>query len=365
MLEATGKQFHPSSLPLPQEEELETRKVLKKLATAHRHLAELKGVVRSIPNENILISTLTLQEAKDSSEVENIVTTHDELFQNDLSTTAYNPAAKEVKSYARALSLGFDIVRKTDLLRLQDILDVQKTLEENRAGLRKLPGTELKNMSTGKVVYTPPQTPEEVESLMANLVAYMNDHELSDNDPLVKMAVIHFQFESIHPFYDGNGRTGRIINILYLVAQQLLDLPVLYLSRYIIRNKAEYYERLQAVRDEHDWENWVLFMLEAVADTSKATTALIEHIQKQMQTVKHRMRDELPKIYSQDLLNNMFCHPYTKIEFLERDLGVTRLTATKYLNQLCSKGFLVKQKIGRSNYYINEALVSLFVEIGR
>ncbi len=359
------KLFQPSNLPLPHEEQLETRNVLKKLAVAHRHLAELKGVVRSIPNEAILISTLTLQEAKDSSEVENIVTTHDELFKNDLAITAYSPATKEVKSYVRALNCGFDTVRKTELLRLQDILEIQQTLEENRAGLRKLPGTELKNMSTGEVVYTPPQSPEDVASLMANLVVYMNDHDLSDNDPLVKMAVIHFQFESIHPFYDGNGRTGRIINILYLVAQQLLDLPVLYLSRYIIRNKAEYYERLQAVRDDQEWEAWILFMLKAVEETSKETTNLIEQIKKLMQKVKHRLRDDLPKIYSQDLLNNMFCHPYTKIEFLERDLDVGRLTATKYLDQLCEKGFLIKQKMGRSNYYINEPLVKLIMDISR
>ena len=355
--------FEPSKLPLPNEEMLETRPVLKKLAAAHRHLAELKGVVRSIPNETILISTLTLQEAKDSSEVENIVTTHDELFKTDFAT-AYDPAAKEVKSYAVALSQGFDKVRQTGLLRLQDILDIQQTLEENRAGLRKLPGTELKNLTTGAVVYSPPQNPEQVESLMTNLVDYLNDEPLSGNDPLVKMAVIHFQFESIHPFYDGNGRTGRIINMLYLVAQQLLDLPVLYLSRYVIRNKAQYYARLQAVRDNQDWESWLLFILEAVEQTSKETTALIEAIKEHMQTVKHRMRDELPKIYSQDLLNNMFCHPYTKIEFLERDLGVSRLTAAKYLDQLCEKGFLVKQKMGRSNYYINQPLVKLFLDIG-
>lgn len=355
--------YQPSELPLANEDALESRPVLKKLAAAHRHLAELKGVVRSIPNETILISTLTLQEAKDSSEVENIVTTHDELFKSDLAGAIYNPSAKEVKSYAVALSQGFQTVRRTGLLRLQDILDIQQTLEENRAGLRKLPGTELKNMATGDVVYTPPQNPEQVEALMTNLVEYLNDNDLSENDLLVKMAVIHFQFESIHPFYDGNGRTGRIINILYLVAQGLLDLPVLYLSRYVIRNKAQYYARLQAVRDDQDWEGWLLFMLDAIEQTSRDTTALIEEIKKQMQAVKHRMRDELPKIYSQDLLNNMFCHPYTKIEFLERDLKVSRLTATKYLDQLCDKGFLVKHKMGRSNYYINQPLVKLFMEI--
>ena len=334
-LGASVKPFKLYELPSPHEAALESRSVLKKLATAHRHLAELKGVVRSIPNETILISTLTLQEAKDSSEVENIVTTHDELFKSGIHNGTYNPATKEVKSYATALGKGFETVRKTGLLRLQDILEIQQILEENRAGLRKLPGTELKNTSTGEVVYTPPQSPEQVETLMSNLVEYLNDATLSDNDPLVKMAVIHFQFESIHPFYDGNGRTGRIINILYLVAQGLLDLPILYLSRYITQHKAGYYNSLQAVRDKQNWEGWLLFMLDAVEETSKDTIALIEAIKQRMQTIKHRMRDELPKIYSQDLLNNLFCHPYTKIEFLERDLGVSRLTAVKYLDQLC------------------------------
>lgn len=356
--------FHPTILPLLQEDQLETRAVLKKLTSAHRHLAELKGVVRSIPNETILLSTLALQEAKDSSEVENIVTTHDDLFRDD-AVLSYNPTAKEVKNYVEALGCGFRKVKETGLLRLQDILDIQQTLEKNRAGLPKLPGTELKNHATGEIVYTPPQNADDVASLMTNLVAYINDDKLSENDPLVKMAVIHFQFESIHPFYDGNGRTGRIINILYLVAQELLDLPVLYLSRHIIRNKSQYYERLQAARDQQDWEGWLLYMLSAVEETAKETIILIEQIREQMQTVKHRMRDNLPKIYSRDLLNNMFCHPYTKIEYLERDLGVSRLTATKYLDQLCDKGFLHKQKMGRTNYYINEPLAKLFFALGR
>ncbi|WP_263082022.1 Fic family protein [Endozoicomonas sp. Mp262] len=358
--------YQPTHLPVDQETQLETQAVLKQLARAHRHLAELKGIVRSIPNEAILVSTLALQEAKDSSEVENIVTTHDELFRDDnIAGSTYSLGAKEVKSYVAALNLGFKTVKATGLLRLQDILDMQQALEENRAGFRKLPGTELKNMHTGEVIYTPPQTPEIVESLMANLVTYINDSNLSDNDPLVKMAVIHFQFESIHPFYDGNGRTGRIINILYLVAQQLLDIPVLYLSRYIIRNKSQYYQRLQAVRNHQDWEGWLLYMLSAIEETSRETTRLIEQIRDQMQSVKHRIRDELPKIYSQDLLNNLFCHPYTKIEFIERDLGVSRQTATKYLDLLCKKGFLRKQKMGRNNYYINEPLATLFFALGR
>lgn len=352
--------YTTSTLPVKDEGSLETRSVLKKAASAHRYLAELKGVSASIPNEAILINTLTMQEAKDSSEVENIVTTHDELYKAGLFNDYLNPAAKEVQDYAGALKRGFDRVRQLKIVRLGDILDIQQALEKNKAGLRKLPGTELKNQQTGEVVYTPPQDPKLVELLMGNLVDYMNDDELSDCDPLVKMAIIHFQFESIHPFYDGNGRTGRILNILYLLTQNLLDLPVLYLSRHIIRNKAHYYQKLQAVRDNNDWESWLLFMLDGIEKTAKQTIYLIEQIKVLMMNYKHGIRHDLPKIYSQDLLNNLFRHPYTKIEFVVNDLGVTRLTATKYLEKLVEKGFLEKQKIGRSNYYINAPLCDLF-----
>ncbi len=355
---------HPTELPLANENQLESIPVLKKLAATHRRLAELKGVAGSIPNENILISTLTLQEAKDSSEVENIVTTHDELFRSNASSNPYNAAVKEVSCYAKALNYAFDRVRKSELLRLQDILDIQQSMESNNAGLRKLPGTELKNAVTGEVVYTPPQNAEAVSTLMSNLVAYINDDALSDNDPLIKMAVIHFQFESIHPFYDGNGRTGRIINILYLVLQGLLDLPILYLSRYIIKHKSDYYNCLQAVRDKSEWESWLLFMLTAIEETALETALLVKRISGLMLDMKHRLRSELPKIYSQDLLNNIFCHPYTKIDYLENDLSVSRVTATRYLNLLCEKGFLQKNKEGKSNYYINTELVQLLADAG-
>ena len=243
-----------------------------------------------------------------------------------------------------------------------DILLIQQTLEKNRAGLRKLPGTALKNQATGEVVYEPPQSAREIEDLMGNLVAYINDDELCDADPLVKMAIIHHQFESIHPFYDGNGRTGRIINMLYLVAKGLLDLPVLYLSRYLIQTKAGYYQGLQAVRDTGNWEPWLLYMLEGVSQTAQQTIALIGQIRELMQHTKHRMRDECPKIYRQELLNNLFNHPYTKIEFVMADLGVSRITATKYLDELVSIGLLDKTKVGRSNFYINSPLMALFLE---
>lgn len=348
-------------LPLPDEANLETRAVLKLAMQAHRYLAELKGVSATIPNKAILINTLTLQEAKDSSAVENIITTQDDLYKAGLfSESPLNPASKEVQDYAAALKQGFSRVQPDRLLRLQDILDIQATLEQNKAGLRKLPGTGLQNTKTGETVYTPPQDAREVERLMHNLVDYLNDAHPSELDPLIRMAVIHHQFESIHPFHDGNGRTGRIINILYLVAQGLLDLPILYLSRYFIRDKSAYYQQLQAVRDSSDWEPWLLYMLEGVVQTSKQTIELVSTIKALMQRYKHGIRRELPKIYSQELLNNLFSHPYTKIDFVMHDLRVSRITAAKYLDSLVAHDYLTKSKIGRSNFYINQPLYALF-----
>ena len=350
-------------LPLPSIDQWETRAVLKKTAEAHRYLAELKGVAASIPNEAILINTLSLQEAKDSSEIESIITTHDELYKASLfEETAISVATKEVQDYATALKQGFNVVRGNKLILLRDILAVQEKLEHNDAGLRRLPGTDLKNARTGQVVYTPPQNHSEILELMGNLVNYINDDSLCDADPLVKMAIIHHQFESIHPFYDGNGRTGRILNILYLVSKDLLNLPILYLSRFIIKNKADYYSHLQQVRDSGHWEPWLLYMMDGIIETAKSTIILITEMKKLMGDVKHRMRAELPKIYRQELLNNLFNHPYTKIEFVMDDLSVSRITATKYLDQLVEHNFVQKQKIGRGNYYINQPLCSLLTD---
>ena len=350
---------------LPPTADLETRAVLRKAAAAHRYLAELKGVAASIPNESILINTLALQEAKDSSAIENIITTHDDLFRAELFTDLItSPATKEVQRYASALKKGFALVRHQKLLTLRHIITIQQELEQNNAGFRRLPGTTLRNGQTGEVVYTPPQEADAVVALMGNLEQFINDDTMLDADPLVKMAVVHYQFESIHPFYDGNGRTGRILNMLYLVQQGLLNLPILYMSRYIIQNKAGYYERIQAVRDTQDWENWLLYMLEGVEQTARQTIVLVQAIRDLMQQYKRDLRSRLPKLYSQDLLNNLFRHPYTKIDFVMDDLRVSRLTATRYLDLLTEKGFVDKQKIGRSNYYVNQPLLKLFVEVG-
>lgn len=331
--------------------------ILKQLNAASRKLAELKGVTASVPNQGILISTLGLQEAKDSSEIENIVTTHDELFREALlPDTVGSAAAKEVSNYRQALWVGFNAVRDSGLLTNNDILDIQAELERNRAGFRKLPGTALKGAG-GQVVYTPP-SPEAVPALMGELERFINDDSLFEVDPLVKMALIHHQFESIHPFYDGNGRTGRIINVLYLVKQGLLDIPVLYLSRHIMRTKADYYRLLQETRDKDSWEDWVLYMLTAVEQTAAEAITTIQAITALLLDYKHRIRAGY-RFYSQDLINNLFAYPYTKIEFVEHDLKVSRLTATKYLEALVAEGFLLKRKVGRSNYYINVPLYSV------
>ncbi|MFC5284050.1 Fic family protein [Pedobacter alpinus] len=344
---------------LPLVEELETIKVLKALPSAHAALAELKGIASTIPNQIILINTLGLQEAKDSSAIENIITTHDDLYKSELNLDPFNSSkAKEVQNYVSALKKGFELIQKNGMLTNKTIIKIQETLEENNAGFRKLPGTSLKNAITGDTIYTPPQDYQDIVQLMSNLEKFINDNELYDCDPLIKMAIIHFQFESIHPFYDGNGRTGRIINILYLILKDLQNLPILYLSNYIIKHKADYYRLLQKVRIENNWEEWLLFMIKGVEVTAKETIELILNIKELMLEFKHKLRDNY-KFYSQDLLNNLFAHPYTKIEFLVNDLGVSRLTAGNYLNKLAEDRILKKNKLGTGNYYINEELFKL------
>ena len=338
---------------------------MRALAAANRALAELKGRAATIPNQGILIDTLALQEAKASSEIENIVTTQDELFQLGLFPDALESgAAKEVARYRDALKLGLTQLLDTGgLIRNATLIEMYQFLKPRSDDFRSTPGTALMNDRTGEVIYVPPQDRNEIITAMSSLEAFINDDEICQLDPLIKMALIHHQFESIHPFADGNGRIGRILNVLYLTRTGLLDIPILYLSRHINQQKAEYYRLLQSVRAEGDWEAWVLYMLEAVEKTSRTTLALVEGIRKQMADVKQRLRTQLPKLYSQDLLNNLFRHPYTRIQFVRDDLSVTRQTAADYLEQLVEKGFLEKHKSGRSNYYINTALVTLFLQV--
>lgn len=351
---------------LPLAVEVESKAILKQLSASHRQLAELKGIVQSIPNEAILINTLALQEAKDSSEVENIVTTHDDLFKTELNVRDYvvSAAAKEVMNYRQAIQEGFNLVRKDKLLTNNIIKQVQSTLVENKAGFRTIPGTELKNQA-GETVYTPPQNGIDVERYMSELEAFINTPELCDWDPLIKLAVIHHQFESIHPFYDGNGRTGRIISILLLVTNDLLNLPVLYLSRYITHNKGKYYHFLQTIREhennEVDWQNWILFMLKGIEDTARNTIGMVTSIRELMQEYKQKLRPLFGKQYKHDLLNHLFAQPYTKIEFMEEAMMVQRKAAAKYLDMIVNAGLLTKLKVGKVNYYINQRLVDILM----
>ena len=354
---------------LPLSYDLETKAVMRQLNSANKRLAELKGIAHTIPNENILINTLVLQEACDSSAVENIVTTRDDLYRAelDLKGEIVNVATKEVMNYREAMQVGFNVVKRHRLLTLNDIKTIQQKLEANNAGFRTLPVTKLKS-SRGEVVYVPPQDIAQINSLMSNLETYINDAQMQDIDPLIKLAVIHHQFESIHPFYDGNGRTGRILSILYLVINDLLDLPILYLSRYITHNKGEYYRLIQAIRDNDgdnasQWEEWILFILKGIEETAVQTIDIVKGISRLMAEFKSKLRPVFGKRYKHELLNNLFFHPYTKIEFIEKDLMVQRKTATNYLEQIVELGLLEKVKKGRSNYYMNTSLISLFLDL--
>jgi len=342
---------------LPLSNIVETKKILKKTIQANRALAQLNGTAKIIPNQNILINALVLQEAKDSSEIENIITTHDELFRAGLDIESVTNEAKEVQYYREALVQGYELVKESGLLLKRDIVKIQGILEQNDAGIRRQSGTVLRNMATGEVVFEPPQEYETIQRLFSELESYIN--EPNELDPLVNMALVHYQFETIHPFYDGNGRTGRIINILYLILKGLLDIPILYLSSYIIRTKTDYYRLLQEVRTEENYEEWILYMLEGIEQTANETVELVETIYALMNKTKHELREKLPKVYSKDLVEILFMHPYTKIDFLIHNLGVHRDTASKYLNELEKIGILKSIKIGRSKYFVHIELFDI------
>lgn len=347
--------FIPNTLPLLKD--IETKRVLKKSITANKELARLNGISKIIPNSSILINTLVLQEAKDSSEIENIITTHDELFRANVEIENISSETKEVQNYTKALLKGFELVQENKLLLKRYILQIQQELEKNNAGIRKQSGTNLKNAKTGEVIFTPVQDYDTIQKLLTNLETYINDE--NDIDPLINVAVIHYQFETIHPFYDGNGRTGRIINILYLILKDLLDIPILYLSSYIIRHKSDYYKLLQDVSTNENWEEWILYILTAIEETSKETVLLVNGIKNLMDKVASDIKLNLPKIYSKDLVEILFLHPYTKIEFLVDRLDITRQTASKYLKELENKGILQSVQIKNSKFFINKELFTM------
>jgi len=343
---------------LPPNDNLETKAVLKALARASRALAELKGYADTIPNKHILINAVTINEAKDSSAIENIITTHDDLYKAMSGNGMINSAAKEVVSYRSALWLGYEKVKENGMLTTNMIVDIQGCIEENGAGIRKLPGTVLLNEATGETVYTPPSGEVEILDLMRNLEKYINE-DFDGIDPLIKLAVIHYQFESIHPFYDGNGRTGRIINILYLVLMELLDSPILYLSSYIIRNKSAYYKLLQEVRTSENWEEWIVYILTGIEETAEETLTLVKRINAEVAAMTAEIKEKLPKLYTKELIDLLFYEFYTKIQYIEEGLSVSRRTAVTYLQTLEKDGFLVSEKIGKERIYQNKRLYDL------
>ena len=297
-------------------------------------------------------------EAKDSSAIENIVTTHDDIYKVLTESGFKEENAKEVVDYRNAIWAGYEQIKKDGFINTNTIVKIQGIIEHNNAGIRKLPGTELKNSLTGETIYTPPQNEEEIRDYLRNLEKFINNNE-DGIDPLIKVCLIHYQFESIHPFYDGNGRTGRILNILYLVLNKLIDSPILYLSKYINKTKQEYYKLFNEVRNNNNYEEWILYILKGIEITSKETITLIEKIQDEMKNFKEEFRTKLPKIYSKELLESLFYEVYTKIAYIEKACGVTRLTATSYLNQLEEIGLLESEKIGREKIYKNLRLIKL------
>ena len=335
-----------------------TPRILEELSNASRYLAELKGFANSIPNQHILINAITINEAKDSSAIENIVTTHDSIYKVLTESGFKESAAKEVVDYRSAIWRGYEIIKEKGFISTNILVELQSMIEPMNYGIRKTSGTNLVNSVTGEIIYTPPQIESEIRDLLKNLENYINNFE-DETDPLIKMAMIHYQFESIHPFYDGNGRTGRILNVLYLVLSGLLDSPILYLSNYINKNKSDYYRLFNEFREKNNYEDWIIYILKGIQETSKNTIDLIKMIQEEMELYRNKFREELPKVYSDELLDALFFEVYTKINYIESKCGVTRQTAASYLNQLVDKGLLDYEKVGRESIYKNTRLISL------
>lgn len=342
----------------PLREKVETIEILRQTNKATAALAELKGIAKTIPNQSMLVNAIILQEAKDSSEIENIITSQDELYKAlTITKSRISQEAKEVVNYRQAILQGFDRSRKQGFLRLKDIVSIQEVLVDNTAGIRNTPGTVLKNDKTGEVVYTPPQDKDEILDLLSNFIDHFNGQ--NDLSPLINLAILHYQFESIHPFYDGNGRTGRILNILYLLLNNLIDVPILYLSSYIIANKSDYYQLLNQTNRTGEWEEWIIFMLKAVENTSRTTISRITHIKELLDTTILSVQENAPKIYRKELIELLFEQPYSKIDFVVRNLGVERKAASRYLRELEGIGILESQKVGRETLYINKELIEI------
>ena len=343
--------------PLPSSDVLETVPVLRKCVSAGRALARLKEAAQLIPNQDVLINSIPLREARDSSAIENIVTTNDALFKYaNVDPEKADDATKEALRYRTALMRGFQRVRERPLNTATAVL-VCRAIKDIDLDVRQIPGTALAHQPSGSIIYTPPEGQALLREKLADWERFL--HADDDLDPIIRMAAAHYQFEAIHPFTDGNGRTGRILNTLYLIDKELLDLPILYLSRYINQHRAEYYARLLAVTTQHDWESWLLFMLTAVEETSLWTTAKIREIRKLMDATVKYVSTSSPKIYSRELVELLFTQPYIRIgDVVDAGLAV-RQTASKHLKELAATGVLEERKEGRENLYINVRLLKL------
>ena len=352
-----------NELPLlPPKKFIETPQILKMAISAHKELAELKGAASLIPTQSILIQTLALREAKLSSEIENIVTVNDELYRalsDDGEKTDAN--TKEVLRYNDALRFGYHAIQNQNRL-LNTVLfeELAAIITQNSSGIRKLSGTQLKNPISNKTVYTPPSGEILIREKLSNLERFI--YENQELDQLVKLAIIHYQFEAIHPFYDGNGRTGRIINILYLINERLLDFPILYLSKYIIENRADYYLGLLKVTAQEEWEPWILYILKGIVETAKMTKERIFAIKHLIDATVINVKKDLPKIYSKDLIEVLFKYPYCKIQFLEEAGLGSRQTASLYLQQLTEIGVLHCVKKGNKKYYTNKEFFEILTK---
>ena len=345
---------------LPPANFTESHEILKHLSRAYRYLGELNGLCASLPDPHLLINTIILQESKDSSAIENIVTSQDELYKAATEERMASQAAKEVLSYREALFVGLGKMKaQKNLLLTNTMIEIAQTIKQNKSGIRNIPGTALKNAINGEVIYTPPCCEDVIREKMATLEQFINDPDSSATDPLVKMALIHYQFEAIHPFADGNGRTGRIVNALYLVQQELLSQPVLYLSSYIFKNKREYYQLLRAVTEENKWHDWVMYILTVLIETAQLTTKKIRSMLLLRDACEREMREALGSSFSYDLLQLMFTLPYLKIELIEKKKMAHRQTASVWLKKLTDAKILRPQKIGRTTYYINYRLMEL------
>lgn len=347
-----------NELPLlPPKTILETKNVLLKTITASRALAQLNGAISNLPNPKLFLDTIHLQEAKASSEVENIITTNDDLYQSVVADRKFdNPATKEVVSYKEALWLGLKNLEAKPFITTNLCIEIVQCIKQNKSGIRKTPGTKLAN-ANGEVIYTPPSGEDVIREKLFNLEQFVNvDTGL---DPLIKMALMHYQFEAIHPFIDGNGRTGRILLLLYLKIKNLLSTPVIFLSEYIIQNRVEYYQRLRMVTENDEWENWIIYMLEMVEFSANKGLVRLQEILKLMEEVSGEIKSTLPKVYSKDLIEILFRLPYTKRQnLIDSGLGNPK-TVGNYLNELEEKGFLKSVKIGKEKLYLNHWLMSI------